>query len=254
MEEKETSGSRAWKFSRKASKLRIPANSFAFLNIFIFSQPFSLQTFIPFQRSLQLKKKSFDDTITELEQKAAEEAVANEALERISDLVRERKEIERKLSTTYSLGRDRVSSRSKPLLPLLHDGKARSYSFQGAENESVTIFHTLSDTSSSRESSSDGETSHRHFLEEELATKTKAKAKAKVKAASNEAESSSDDDGVFKRDLWRSPSEPATSSRLFEEQNWRDCKLHGEDEVESLKTNRSRSLSLKKRRALSSTS
>ncbi|XP_048328207.2 protein GAMETE EXPRESSED 3 [Ziziphus jujuba] len=213
-----------------------------------------LGSFLEKRRSLQLKKKSFDDTITELEQKAAEEAVTNEALERISDLVRERKEIERKLSTTYSLGRDRVSSRSKPLLPLLHDGKARSYSFQGAEKESVTIFHTLSDTSSSRESSSDGEASHRHFLEEELATKTKAKAKAKVKAASNEAESSSDDDGVFKRDLWRSPSEPATSSRLFEEQNWRDCKLHGEDEVESLKTNRSRSLSLKKRRALSSTS
>lgn len=148
------------------------------------------------------------------------------------------------------MGRDRVSSQSKPLLPLLHDGKARSYSFQGAKKESVTIFHTLSDTSSSRsESSNSGETSQRTFLEEELATKSKAKAKAKT---GNEAKSSSDD-GDVSMELWRSPSEPATSSRgtvnpLFEE-------LHGEDEVESLKRNNSRrSLSLKKRRALSSTS
>lgn len=183
----------------------------------------------------------------------------NEALEKLGDLVQERKGIERKLSTTYSLGRDTTSSVSKSLLPL-HEGKARSYSFQGAKKESVTIFHTLSDTSSreSSSSSSDGETSW-SFLEDELANREKGK--AKVEEAINEAESSSTDgDGGFRRDFCRSPSEPAASSSrgtvnpLLGEQAWRDCELNDvEGEVESVKKNSSRSLSLKRRRALSST-
>ena len=78
--------------------------------------------FLAFQRSLQLKKKVFDRTITELEQKAAEQAVANEVFEKLGDMVREREGIERKLSTTYSLGRDRAGSQSKSMLPL-YDGK-----------------------------------------------------------------------------------------------------------------------------------
>ncbi|XVF25230.1 hypothetical protein REPUB_Repub13aG0195300 [Reevesia pubescens] len=62
-----------------------------------------LGRFLEKRRSLEVKKKAFDRTITELEQKAAEEAVANEAIEKLGDLVRERQGIERKLATTYSL-------------------------------------------------------------------------------------------------------------------------------------------------------
>ncbi|KAK4602226.1 hypothetical protein RGQ29_011322 [Quercus rubra] len=101
-----------------------------------------LGSFLEKRRSLQLKKKVFDRTITELEQKAAEQAVANEVFEKLGDMVREREGIERKLSTTYSLGRDRAGSQSKSMLPL-YDGKTRSYSFLGAKKESVTVFHTV---------------------------------------------------------------------------------------------------------------
>ncbi|GAY46217.1 hypothetical protein CUMW_095280 [Citrus unshiu] len=118
-----------------------------------------LGNFLEKRRSLQLKKKAFDRSITELEKKVAEDAVANEVIKKISSLVRERRSVERKLSTTYSLGRDEAaaSSESKSLPPV-YDAKSRSYSFQGAKKESVTIFHTLSATSSA-ESSSERETS-----------------------------------------------------------------------------------------------
>ncbi len=130
--------------------------------------------------------------------------MANEVLEKLGDMVREREGIERKLSTTYSLGRDRAGSQSRSLLPL-YDGKTRSYSFQSAKKESVTIFHTLSDTSSG-ESSSEKETNG-GFHEEESAGKAKAKAKAPI-----EAESSSND-GICETDYQSSPSETTSSSR-----------------------------------------
>ncbi|KAG6696400.1 hypothetical protein I3842_09G146600 [Carya illinoinensis] len=101
----------------------------------------NLGSFLEKRRSLQPKRKVFDRTITELKQKAAEEVVANEVAEKFGEMVREREGVERKLSTTYSLGRDRAGSLSKSLLPL-YDGKARSYSFQGVMKESVTVFHT----------------------------------------------------------------------------------------------------------------
>ncbi|XP_030925124.1 protein GAMETE EXPRESSED 3 [Quercus lobata] len=205
-----------------------------------------LGSFLEKRRSLQLKKKVFDRTITELEQKAAEQAVANEVFEKLGDMVREREGIERKLSTTYSLGRDRAGSQSKSMLPL-YDGKTRSYSFLGAKKESVTVFHTLSDTSS-EESGSEKDT-HWGFHEEELAAKAKAKAKAPI-----EAESSSDD-GIYETDYQSSPSETTSSSRGFINplngvQESGEVKLH-DKEVKSMQTG-SR-LSLKRRRALSST-
>lgn len=129
-----------------------------------------------FQRSLQQQKKAFDRTITELEKKAAEEAMANEMLEKLGDLVKQKEGIERKLSTTYSLGRDRTNSKSKSLLPL-SDGKTKSYSFQGSKKESVTIFHALSDTSSA-DSSSEKETESSVFEDKESAVKAKGKGKA----------------------------------------------------------------------------
>ncbi|XP_059284785.1 protein GAMETE EXPRESSED 3 [Lycium ferocissimum] len=106
-----------------------------------------LGKFLEKRRSLRLQKKAFDRSITELQQKAAEEAIANEVLEKLGDLVKEREGIQRKLSTSYSLGRDEVGSRSNSLLPL-SDRKTRSFSFQGAKKESVTLFHTVSATSS----------------------------------------------------------------------------------------------------------
>lgn len=157
----------------------------------------------------------------------------DEALEKLGSLLQERQGIERKLSTTYSLGRDGVSSRSKSLLPL-YDGKTRSYYFQGAKKESVTVFHTLSHTdtsSSSKENSSGGESSWTSYED---------KGKQLL-----EQESSSEG-GFFTRDYRRSPSEPASSSTGF---------VTHEGEVESLHGMKigSRSLSLTRRRALSST-
>lgn len=193
-------------------------------------------TLLAFQRSLQLKKKAFDRTITELEQKAAEEAVTGEVIEKLSSLVQERKGVERKLSTTYSLGRDTAGSYSKSLLPV-YDAKTRSYSFQGAKKESVTIFHTLSDTSSGSteiENSWDSEEDNN-----QVAANTNAKAKAPI-----EAESSSDD-GVFMHHRM-SPSEPASSSRRF------ISPLFVEQEGEVVES-MSMSSVLKRRKALSST-
>ncbi|CAM8923713.1 unnamed protein product [Rhodiola kirilowii] len=117
----------------------------------------SLGTFLEKRRSLRQKRKAFDRTISELQQKATDEAAANtEVLEKISDLVRVREGLQRKLSTAYSLGRDATGSNSNSkssILPL-YNGNTKSYSFQGSRKESVTIFHTLSDTSiSSGESS-----------------------------------------------------------------------------------------------------
>ncbi|XP_040863851.1 protein GAMETE EXPRESSED 3 [Glycine max] len=115
-----------------------------------------LGSFLDKRCSLRLKKKALDRTITELEQKVAEETVDNEVFEKLGDIVRERECIERKLSTTYSLGRDRTHSRPKSVLPV-QMGKAKSYSFQDAKQKNVTMFNTLSDTSSG-EISSEGET------------------------------------------------------------------------------------------------
>ncbi|XP_058187879.1 protein GAMETE EXPRESSED 3 isoform X1 [Rhododendron vialii] len=146
-----------------------------------------LGKFLEKRRSLQQQKKAFDRTITELEKKAAEEAMANEMLEKLGDLVKQKEGIERKLSTTYSLGRDRTNSKSKSLLPL-SDGKTKSYSFQGSKKESVTIFHALSDTSSA-DSSSEKETESSFFEDKESAVKAKGKGKAH-----SDVGSSSDDD------------------------------------------------------------
>ncbi|KAK9114516.1 hypothetical protein Syun_021313 [Stephania yunnanensis] len=112
------------------------------------------------RRSLQLKKKTFQKEIKQLEQKVGEEAVSNEVLKKLGDLVRERECIQRKLSTTYSLGGDKTKSSSLSILPL-YNGKAKSYSFQGSTKESTTNFHTLSETSSIEMSSCDGYSSSR---------------------------------------------------------------------------------------------
>lgn len=100
------------------------------------------------QNSLRLQKKVFDRTISELEKKAAAEGSStNEVLEQLSDLVRERDGIKRKLSTTYSLGKDATSPESKSLIPVSNTNN-KSFSIKSLPKESVTIFHTINDTSS----------------------------------------------------------------------------------------------------------
>lgn len=173
-------------------------------------------------------------------------------IEKISSLVRERRSVERKLSTTYSLGRDEAaaSSESKSLPPV-YDAKSRSYSFQGAKKESVTIFHTLSATSSA-EGSSEREASWVSEDKDQSTAKAKAKAKAK---APIKAESSSDGDGIMDKEYRRSPSEPASSSRgfinplLLKQEMLQD---KGEV-VESMSSSIRSMLLLKRRRTLSST-
>jgi len=205
--------------------------------------------FYSYQRSLQLKKKEFDRTITQLEKKAANEAVAHEVIEEIGDLVRERESISRKLSTTYSLGRDGKGLRSESLLPV-YDAKSRSYSFQSARKESVTIFHTLSNTSSGE--SSKEKDSDRDFHEENQSS-AKGKGKAPV-----ETESSSDD--IFEKGYHRSSSEPTSSSKgyanpFFMEQELTEEELNDEGKVVESATGsgRTSSMWLKRRKTLSST-
>ncbi|KAK8510407.1 hypothetical protein V6N12_011773 [Hibiscus sabdariffa] len=185
-----------------------------------------LGRFLEKRGSLQLKKKALDRTITELEQKATEEAVANEAImEELGELVRERQGIERKLSTTYSLGRDETVSNPKSVLPL-YSGRTRSYSFQREKKESVTIFHILSNASSDESSSGRDHVSDSE-VEEELVDKEKA---------AIEDESSSGDEQLRRR-YQRSPSEPASSSKgyidsLFVQQETGEENVHGVGKVE----------------------
>ncbi|KAI3799067.1 hypothetical protein L1987_34357 [Smallanthus sonchifolius] len=134
-----------------------------------------LGNFLEKRNSLRLQKKICDRTITELEKKTEEGTSTNEMLEKLGDLVKEREGIERKLSTTYSLGRDATSPQSESLIPL-SDKKTKSVSFKSGQKESVTVFHTISDPSSEDDGSNE--------------EKTESKGKALM-----EPESSSDDGG-----------------------------------------------------------
>nr|XP_027077836.1 protein GAMETE EXPRESSED 3-like isoform X2 [Coffea arabica] len=206
-----------------------------------------LGKFLEKRHSLRLQKKAFDRSITELEQKAAEEAVPNEVLEQLSVLVKEREGIQRKLSTTYSLGRDGAGLQPKPVLPL-SNGKARSYSFQGATKESVTIFHTFSDT----DTSSGGSTKFGadEDLPEEKDSTVKGKGKAPV-----EVRSSSDNE-IYEKDHRISPSILASSSRgfpdrVFSERSFNEIEEDGKTDEGQNKTAQIGGMSIR-RRALSS--
>jgi putative lipase involved disintegration of autophagic bodies len=129
-------------------------------------------------------------TISELEKKAAEESVDNEVFQKLGDIVRKKESIERKLSTTYSLGRDRTNSKSKSMLPL-QIGKPKSYSFQGAKKQKLKMFHTLSDTSS--DSSTEEETNMFEAID--------SSAKDKGKTPMVEVASNSSNDEYFRNPL-----------------------------------------------------
>ncbi|WJX70791.1 hypothetical protein P8452_54860 [Trifolium repens] len=142
--------------------------------------------------SLQLQKKALVKTISELEKKAAEESVDNEVFQKLGDIVRKKESIERKLSTTYSLGRDRTNSKSKSksMLPL-QIGKPKSYSFQGTKKQKLKMLHTLSDTSS--DSSTEEETNRLEVID--------SSAKDKGKTPMVEVASNSSNDEYFRNPL-----------------------------------------------------
>ncbi|KAL2895923.1 Protein GAMETE EXPRESSED 3 [Bienertia sinuspersici] len=150
-----------------------------------------LGKFLEKRQSLQLKMKEYDKMIIELEQKAANEATTSNVLENLSNLVREREGLQRKLSTTYSLGRDNISSASNPVLPI-YDRKTRNYSFRGLKSKSGTIFNTSSSTSGD-ESCIESDSEQDIHRDIELAAKD-AKGKAKAKEAMKVSFSEDDDD------------------------------------------------------------
>uniref|UniRef100_K3XR67 Protein GAMETE EXPRESSED 3 n=1 Tax=Setaria italica TaxID=4555 RepID=K3XR67_SETIT len=113
-----------------------------------------LQKFLEKRRSLHIKKRALSKMISELEQKAAEDATSNETLGELGEMVKAKEGVERKLYASYSLGRDKLGlKRSSSTLPLYHD-KFRSHSFHSSQKESITVFNTLSDTSTSEDGTS----------------------------------------------------------------------------------------------------
>ncbi|RRT69546.1 hypothetical protein B296_00026692 [Ensete ventricosum] len=88
----------------------------------------------------------------QMPEKAAEDATNDEALDRLGEAATAKEGVVRKLSTSYSLGRDRTGSRRGSILPVYDDVRKKSHSFHCARRESVTIFNTYSNTSSSDES------------------------------------------------------------------------------------------------------
>ncbi|XP_073007687.1 protein GAMETE EXPRESSED 3 [Typha latifolia] len=109
-----------------------------------------LQRFLEKRRSLHSKRKTLNKMISKLELKAKDDNTINEGLEQLGEIVKAKEGVERKLSTSYSLGRDRISSKQGSILPL-YSGRTNSHSFHSSRKESVTIFNTFSDTSTSEE-------------------------------------------------------------------------------------------------------
>ncbi|KAJ3704247.1 hypothetical protein LUZ61_007952 [Rhynchospora tenuis] len=112
-----------------------------------------LRGFLKKRRSLHNKKKELNKLISELEQKAIEEPTKNETLEDLGQIVKRKEGLEKKLNSSYSLGRDHsVSSGVVPSILPLYNGKMKSHSFHNSrQKESITIFDTLSDSSSVEE-------------------------------------------------------------------------------------------------------
>ncbi|XP_020700985.1 protein GAMETE EXPRESSED 3 isoform X1 [Dendrobium catenatum] len=110
-------------------------------------QEHGLAMFLDKRRSLHHKRKTLGRMICKLEQREEEDTDAHENLDQLGEMVNIKKGIERKLSTSYSLGRDTVISQQGSILPL-SDGKDRSHSLHSARKEDVTMFNTLSSSES----------------------------------------------------------------------------------------------------------
>ncbi|XP_010495212.1 PREDICTED: protein GAMETE EXPRESSED 3-like [Camelina sativa] len=148
-------------------------------------RPFS--AFLDKRRLLHRKRREIDRTISKLQN----ESPADEfTVDQIGELVQERENLKRKLSSTYSLGRDIEASKSKSkdyVLPL-YGGGSRSFSFRNRENESVTIFQTPNDESSSEESHRDQQYSDDEHDEDNLDRKQKGKLLAHSEGSSNDGD------------------------------------------------------------------
>ncbi|KAL0909779.1 hypothetical protein M5K25_020676 [Dendrobium thyrsiflorum] len=110
-------------------------------------QEHGLAMFLDKRRSLHHKRKTLGRLICKLELRAEEDTNAHENLEQLGEMVNIKEGIERKLSTSYSLGRDTVISQQGSILPL-SDGKERSHSLHSARKEGGTMFSTLSSSES----------------------------------------------------------------------------------------------------------
>ncbi|KAI4366740.1 hypothetical protein MLD38_022579 [Melastoma candidum] len=168
----------------------------------------NLGSFLQKRRMLQLEKRAVDWKISELTQKSDDEATeGHPPKEGMNDLLRRKERIHQKLSTTYSLERDKVGGHlGMSLLPLY----GRNHSFQDAAK-----------------GSSDGETS----WEEDEQDNAKGKAKfgegedhdsIDWSSWSSNGESDSDSGGAVQ---WASPmseSEAGSSATSSEEGRWMD--------------------------------
>ncbi|KAJ0971561.1 hypothetical protein J5N97_019520 [Dioscorea zingiberensis] len=103
-------------------------------------QDHGLGKFLETRHSLYKKRQTFRKMISELEEKVT----TNEHLEQLGELVKAKEDVEKKLTTSYSLGRDSIGSKRRSILPL-YDGSSRGHSFHRAKKETITIFNTLSD-------------------------------------------------------------------------------------------------------------
>ncbi|RZC88824.1 hypothetical protein C5167_031198 [Papaver somniferum] len=156
----------------------------------------NLGRFLEKRRLLRTKKKVFDRAITALKQKAAAEEASTHEVKILGDLVKQRDVIERKLSTTYSFGRDECNkSISKSVLPL-YDDKTYTSSSEGISD------YGSSGGSFSRE---DEAKNLGYYGDGESALK------GKKKVESDEAGPSNTSAGKFKEKNWES-SAVATSS------------------------------------------
>ncbi|BAF05433.2 Os01g0605400 [Oryza sativa Japonica Group] len=112
-----------------------------------------LKKFLEKRHSLHTKRKILGKRISELEQKTVHDASSNEALGQLGETVNAKECIERKLCSSYSLGRDMLGLKHDSILPL-NSTKYKSHSFRNSREESITVFNTFSGTSSSENGTS----------------------------------------------------------------------------------------------------
>ncbi|KAI3976869.1 hypothetical protein MKX01_008727 [Papaver californicum] len=149
------------------------------------------------------KEKLKDQNLRKLEQKAtAEEALTHDVREKLGVLVKERYGIEWKLSTTYSLGRDKCKSISKSILPLYND-KTKSFSFKKGTSDyscsNIISGGSFSSSSSHVSSREDQAMNFVYYEDKESGLKEKNKLESDEVGPSNTSAS-----GKFKEKYWES--------------------------------------------------
>ncbi|KAL6842517.1 hypothetical protein ACP4OV_027361 [Aristida adscensionis] len=217
-----------------------------------------LPKFLERRRSLHNKRKVLGRKISELEQKVDEDAISSEALEHLGEMVKAKKGVERKLYTSYSLGRDTLGFKQGSSILPLYQGKYKSHSFRSSQRESITVFSTFSDTSTS-----DSGTSSYSDDSEFCSATSSVDMELDVKSGSEEEAGPSntaiDVEGVQEECLSGigSPSRMYTNALFVNEKITESNKnvLSNREEVMETMQDRSlmkKSISLKRRRTLSS--